>query len=111
MNESKDVEQPCVDMANKAGWHNRKLDIGPGGKGWLDQLFLGPNGGHFIVEFKSPKGKKSEGRVSDKQHKRIGDLRRLGHDVYICDSVDRFESILMHHDNIARLKRRRLGVT
>jgi hypothetical protein len=101
MSESKEVEKPCVEMAEALGWMCKKLDIGPGGKGWLDQLFLGPNNSHFIVEFKEPFG---NGLLSPKQRKRINDLRAMSHDVYIVEDVDRFESILKHQDNIARLR-------
>lgn len=88
MSES-DIEKACVKRANELGYMNRKLDIGPGGKGWLDQLFFGPNGSAFIVEFKMP-GEK----VSPKQHIRITRLQRMHHRVYVCESYPGFEQIL-----------------
>ena len=90
MSEAEDVEKPSVDHAEANGWMCRKLDVGPGSKGWLDQLFLGPNNCHFIVEFKDT----DCGVVSPKQHKKIKKLRDMGHTVYICDRLSNFIPIL-----------------
>lgn len=89
MSEAKDVEKPSVDHAEANGWMCRKLDVGPGSKGWLDQLFLGPNGVHFIVEFKSRSG----GVLSPKQCEKIKILQRMGHAVYVCDTLEEFKLI------------------
>ena len=99
MAEAYDVEKPSVELANNHGWMNRKLDVGPGGKGWLDQLFLGDNNSHFIVEFKD-EGVGDSG-LSPKQIKRINRLRRMGHRVYVCDDYDQFRTILAN-ENLKR---------
>lgn len=89
MSEAKDVEQPSVALAEASGWMCRKLDVGPGSKGWLDQLMLGPNGAHFIVEFKD-----FDGPITPKQRDRIKTLRARGHTVHICDRYSEFNFIL-----------------
>lgn len=89
MSEREDIEKPCVEYAESLGWMCRKLDTGVGGKGWLDQLFLGPEGDHFFVEFKQP-GKLLSPKQADKRRL----LRAMGHRVFICDSIDLFKQIL-----------------
>lgn len=96
MSEYVDIEKPCADIAEAAGWMTRKLDVGPGGKGWPDRLFMGPNNEHFIVEFKRP-GEP----LKIKQMRKIGRLRALKHTVYVCDSVPHFEVIFEHHKHVA----------
>lgn len=95
MGEAIDVEKPSVEHAEGSGWMCRKLDVGTGSKGWLDQLFLGPNNSHFIVEFKSRSG----GKLSPKQRGRIRTLQDMGHTVYVCDSFKDFKLIfgVEHH--------------
>ena len=88
--EADQIEKPCIELAIAAGWEHRKLDIGPGGKGWLDGLFLGPKGRYFIAEFKT-----GDGRVSPKQDKKIKRLQALGHPVWVVRSVDFFKTILI----------------
>lgn len=96
MSEAKDVERPSVQLAEATGWMCRKLDVGRGSKGWLDQLMLGPNGAHFIVEFKD-----FDGTLSPKQAERIKTLRRRGHTVYVCDNYNVFTSILGYENKKA----------
>jgi hypothetical protein len=87
--EATTIEQPCVDMAIDAGWLHRKLDVGPGGKGWLDQIFIGPNGRLFFAEFKT-----TTGGLSPKQEKTVKNLLDYGHKVYIVRSVESFKALL-----------------
>lgn len=83
-----DIEAECMRLVRKAGGEHRKLDVGAGAKGWLDQAVWLP-GWHFIVEFKRPGGK-----LSALQTRRIARLRALEHEVYVIDNVPDFESLL-----------------
>lgn len=87
--EATEIEQPCIKIAEAAGWLHRKLDVGPGGKGWLDELFIGPNRKCFFAEFKTVNGS-----LSEKQKKLIKRLKEYGHRVYVVTSEDEFTEIL-----------------
>lgn len=87
--EATEIEQPCVDIAIAAGWMHRKLDVGPGGKGWLDQIFIGPKGKHFFVEFKTLLG-----GLSPKQLQTMQDLQALGHDCFVVYKKEQFKFLL-----------------
>ena len=102
MSEYKDVEKPCINIAVSAGWLHRKLDSGPGGKGWPDGLFMGKNNEHFFVEFKD-----FDTPVSPKQQRKIESLRELGHAVYIIDNEADFSVALTFHDMRANMNGRK----
>ena len=60
-----------------------------GTTGWPDYEFLLSGGRVFFVEFKTP-GKEP----TPLQWQRIGQLRGLGHRVYICDSIGGGKAIM-----------------
>lgn len=89
MKEETRIESECVAYAESLGWMSRKLDVGSGGKGWVDQIFLGPNGQYFFAEFKVS-GEKPRG----KQEKTIRRLRQLSHNVAVFTSVSQFKDFI-----------------
>ena len=84
-----DIERECMLMVADLDGEHRKLDVGRGSKGWLDQAVWLP-GWHFIVEFKRPGEKPSA-----LQARRIQRLRALGHEVHVIDAVEDFRQLLI----------------
>jgi len=91
MSEETDLEKDCVKLANAAGFMNRKLDVGPGAKGWLDQVFFGYERVTFFVEFKTP-----DGVASLKQRRTMRELAIRGHNVRVVDNEEYFIKILQY---------------
>ena len=89
MSEATLVEKPSVEYAESLGWKCRKLDAGPGGRSWPDQLMLGPAGQILIVEFKI-----AGGALSPKQAKRIKVLAAMGHAVHVIYTFEDFKDLL-----------------
>lgn len=88
MSES-DLEAECNKLADAAGYLHRKLDVGPKGKGWIDQAYWGPRGEHFLVEFKT-----GNHYLSRLQTDKIWRLILMNHDVYVVRSVEEFRGLL-----------------
>lgn len=82
----RDLEDRCVKLAQRAypGTLHRKMN-GLGKRDWPDQLLLFPSGIKMFVEFK----RRGE-RPTPKQASLHRKLRRLGHEVHVCDSVESF---------------------
>lgn len=94
-----ELERDCVDLADMYGYEHRKLDVGPGGKSWIDHAFWGPNGDHFLVEFKI--GTNKLGRSGQKgQAVRFYRLRELGHAIYEVRALQHFKEILHERTGI-----------
>lgn len=89
MSEATLVEKPSVEYAESLGWKCRKLDTGPGGRSWPDQLFLGPRAQILIVEFKI-----DGGRLLPKQANRIKALEKMGHKVHVIYDFEDFKDLL-----------------
>ena len=86
MSEKTEVEKPCVKLAEVYGCVHYKLDRPGGKKGWPDRAFWGPNGQHFMVEFKQP-GQK----LSKLQRCPWSDYFRCrGHSYYVVMHVEDF---------------------
>lgn len=87
----RDVQSKCVDMARRAGCWARKFSS-PANRSVPDYLFAGISVRapiKFAVEFKAP-GKTS----TDAQREEQEAMRTAGWDVYECDSVEKFRTIL-----------------
>ena len=89
MSEKTEVEKPCVALALSFGYLHYKFDRPGGKKGWPDAAFWGPNGEHFLVEFKRP-GKKP----SKLQHYWLQRFSGSGHGTYVVRSVEDFREVL-----------------
>ncbi len=83
-----DIESECMGIVTEHGGEYRKLDVGIGAKGWLDDAVWLPNW-HFVVEFKKP-GEKPTAL----QRRRIRRLRALGVEVHVIDDVATFSSLV-----------------
>lgn len=84
------TENDSVDYALARGWLNLKMDKVK--RSWPDQIFFGPEGETFIVEFKR------EGEEPRPQQvERIDALRELGHDVYVIDTLAEFILVFERH--------------
>lgn len=81
------IEKKCCEIADANGFEHIKLDKAK--RSWPDRLFLGPLCVSFIVEFKRP-GEKTRPQQAA-LHRRLG---RLGHDVYVIDSVEAFRELI-----------------
>lgn len=82
------LERECVAEVKRRGGLYRKLDVGHGAKGWLDDAVWLP-GRHFVVEFKLP------GEApNSKQVLTIQRLRALGVEVHVITSFAAFVSVL-----------------
>ena len=90
MNEmERNLEAKCMRLVRASGGQHRKLDVGPGAKGWFDQAVWLPNGRHFLVEFKVGRN-----RPKGLQKSRIETFNALGFAVYVVCSYEYFERIL-----------------
>lgn len=88
-----DIEKECTSIVvDEFGGLHRKLDVGPGGKGWLDHAYWLPRRVHFIIEYKIPGGKPSE-----LQRRKLEWLRRNGHEAHLIDGVGPFRALLLRH--------------
>ena len=85
----RDIEKACMREVRRRDGEYRKLDVGYGAKGWLDQAVWLPGGVHFIAEFKRP-GE----RPTPLQARRIKRFRYMGYDVGVFDSVEGFVSFM-----------------
>ena len=63
------------------GAETRKLN-GAGDRGWPDRLVVLPRGVLLMIEFKRPGA-----GLSPAQRSKIKRITKLGHNVYVCDSV------------------------
>jgi len=90
----KDIEGACVDLAESLGWFAYKMDRSRSKRGWPDQLFLGPAGQHFFVEFKRP-GQ----HTSAHQARRLAQLQECEHAVFVVTSITAFTQ---HLSNASR---------
>ena len=61
-----DLEKNCMDLVLQFGGKHRKMDVGLGSKGQLDQHVWLPNGTQFDVEFKI-----DEANLSKLQHDKV----------------------------------------
>ena len=89
MSEKTDVERPCVELAQAAGFLHYKFDRSGGVKGWPDAGFWGPDGDHFLVEFKKPGGRLS--KIQEVYRKRF---TTAGFAYYVVDNVEAFRSLM-----------------
>jgi hypothetical protein len=79
------VEAECVKAAVAAGWMHKKV----GTNGWPDHLFL-RRGRVVWVEFKRKGGKLRPG-----QERRTKELRENGFAVFVIDSKEAFERVVL----------------
>lgn len=87
MNE-KQLERKCCRIAESHGWLALKM-ISPNRVGVPDRVMVGP-GGHIIwIEFK-----KEGGRLSPVQDRTITKFAKLGHGVFVVNSVKLFETVM-----------------
>ena len=80
------IERACVNIANKLGLMMLKISEPKGRCGIPDRLLIAPNGKYLFIEFKRP----FLGRLSLPQEHVMQQLKDLGCDVEVCDSVDGF---------------------
>lgn len=77
----RDVEKKVCAYAKEKGWMPFKF-VSPGNAGVPDRLFL-RDGKVIFIEFKAP------GKISTPiQRVQQDRIRRLGFEVYVCDSVE-----------------------
>lgn len=84
----KDIEMACVRYAKKFGMMSYKMQT-KGVRGWPDRSFYGPDGIHFLVEFKQPGKKPTPQQVAI-----IESLTKMGHDVWVIDDAASFRIAL-----------------
>lgn len=87
------IERACVAIADRLGLLLLKLS---GRRGMVDRLLIAPDGRHLFIEFKRP----FLGKLSLPQQHVIQQLKKLGCEVEVCDSVDGF--IEMVHKLLSR---------
>ena len=80
------LEAKCMRLVRDSGGQHRKLDVGPGGKGWVDQAVWLPCGVHFLVEFKV--GRNNPSKL---QAQRIEKFDRMCFDVHVIRTYQDFE--------------------
>ena len=85
----KDIQGPSVKKARKAGWWARKFSSAPGNTSVPDYIF-GKTGRVFFVEFKRPGGEATERQLEE--HVKI---TCAGLEVYVCDTREQFDKILI----------------
>lgn len=85
------IEKKSCDWAEGRGWLQRKLRWG-GRNGAPDRLFV-KGGVHIYIEFKTP-----DGALEPIQQKEINRLRDAGCTVYVCDSIEDAQQILLRHE-------------
>ena len=80
----KKLEKDCVSFAENLGFMTYKMET-HGVRGWPDRSFYGPDGIHFLVEFKVP-GKEPTPQQIDIIEKLVA----LGQDVWVIDNLPEF---------------------
>ena len=88
-NKEAELEKKCVELVLRVGGKHRKMDVGPGSKGQLDQHIWLPNGEQFDVEFKI-----GIARPSKLQQEKITWLMLNQHPVYVVRTVEDFAWLL-----------------
>ena len=88
-NREAELEKRCAELVLRVGGKHRKMDVGPGAKGQLDQHVWLPNGTQFDVEFKIGRA-----RPSKLQQEKITWLQQQQHCVYVIRTVEDFEWLL-----------------
>ena len=77
-----------IAKARRAGWWARKFSSQPGNTAVPDYIFA-KGGIVFFVEFKAPG--KVPTQKQDEEHKK---MRKAGCIVYVCDTLELFDTIL-----------------
>ncbi len=92
----KDIQGPSVAKARRAGWWARKFSAAPGNTSVPDYIF--GKGGHiFFVEFKRPGGVATEKQLLEHEK-----MRKAGLIVYVCDSLEFFDTIMRTEELYAK---------
>ncbi len=92
----KHIENPVVMYAKTKGMDVLKMN-GMGYRSWPDRFFFYKEGSLFFIEFKRP------GEVpTEKQARKIADLRKRGFRVYVVDDVPEGKVII--DKEVARVK-------
>lgn len=84
----KDVQNPSVEMARRAGWWARKFSATPGRTAVPDYIF-GKDSRIFFTEFKKPGGVATKLQIEEHNL-----MRAAGLTVYVCDTREKFAQIL-----------------
>lgn len=92
--EKKLVEDPCVKIAEKRGWVQRKMAY-LGRRGCRDRDFY-KDGIILMVEFKAPGEEPRPDQATE--HKR---LKAVGFDVHVIDNVEDFIELLDRTESLA----------
>ena len=88
MSEGK-LEKACTSLVTKLGGVYRKLDVGPGAKGWCDLAIWLPGGKHLLVELKV-----GANVMSRFQEHRAEEFSRVGFTVWEIRSLEQFVKLL-----------------
>lgn len=83
-----EIEKKCVKIAKRQGYTSYKF-VSPGHRSVPDRIFMREAGEIFFVEFK-----RQGGKPTPKQKEEIEKIRKLGFTVWVCDSVEDFETKL-----------------
>lgn len=81
------IEKECGEIVKNLG--GMFIKISHSSNGLPDRLILMPDGKHFFVEFKAPKGK-----TSPLQDHFISWLNSNSHEAFVCDSISKFRGFL-----------------